>query len=339
MRWLPARRSEPNDAADTPTYMRPWFVLGAVVITVVLGLVVARSVSDTSGQVSGVDTATNQAVDVEDEATPQSTDPDDCPDPGLAVPFEAAELLTLLQAAAADPTIGDIPATSEVQDQLDATAPSPPLSRMTRVRGFAGDSSTVSTCVLSYWTGTSGSMQSLDVVTVAVVDGDQRSDARGRSPRNLPDRWEVVRWLRGVPVPATPARVVPLAFFDETRCSNPDREVSVPVPEGEPNQRLRSALEELISGPAGRSRNAESSVPADLQVLLAEVAGTSVRVELTPTSDETMTRCEGTAAHAQIVQTAQAVAAESAPADPGPDARSVDVEVVVQGTRVQTLRG
>ena len=168
-------------------------------------------------------------------------------EPDERVELDAAELLRVFEAAVADPAVGDIPATAEVQAQLDANAPSPPLSRMTRIRGFAGGAGSWSTCVLSYWMGSDGPMRSLDVVTVEVVSGTDRSDtpsstSRSRRGSDTPsDRWEVTRWLRGEPVRAPRGRAVPVAFFNGSGCSNPDREVSVPVPDGAPGDRVVSA--------------------------------------------------------------------------------------------------
>ncbi|MEZ5237878.1 MAG: hypothetical protein R2716_02615 [Microthrixaceae bacterium] len=268
-RWRAAKPEEPvapelaDDEEGRPTYLRGWFVTAVVVVALLLAALTFRvATTDPPADVEAGASADTD-VDVEAEATPQSTNPDDCPEPGMSIPFEAAELLTLLQTAAADPDVGDIPATDEVQDQLDAAEPSPALTRMTPC-GFAGDSSTVSTCVISYWSSATGEMQSLDIVTVAAVPGDERSDRDGRDG-DLPDRWEVIRWLRGVPQPQARTRAVPLAYFNGNGCSRPDRMVSVPVPDGNPNERLRSALEELISGTAGRSMTASSSVPADLR--------------------------------------------------------------------------
>ena len=333
-----SEKREPEETDPRPTYMKGWFVAGAVILALLAWLLTTRVLLPPAPDETESEQIADSEVDVQAESTPQSTDPNDCPEPGITIPFEAAELLTLLQTAAADPTVGDIPATEEVQDQLDATDPSPPLARMTRVRGFAGDSTTVSTCVISYWVGATGLMQSLDVVTVAEVDGDERSDADEDGSDELADRWEVIRWLRGVPQPQARTRAVPIAFFNGSGCSRPDRFVSVPVPDGTPDERLRSALEELISGTAGRSRSVSSSVPADLQVVATEVDGTSVRVVLTRTSDDSMTRCEGTGAYAQVVATAEAVAAESLTSDGDGEVPDVDVEVVVGGVPVETLR-
>lgn len=268
------------------------------------------------------------------------------------MPLDAAELLAVFMAAVADPAVGQLPAAQEVQDQIEATSPSPPLTRMTRVRGFAGRSGTWSTCVMSHWMGTQGPMQSLDVVTVAVIEGRDRSDAGSSGDRNdgssrsrtrdrsqqLGDRWEVTRWLRGEPVPTERTRVAALSFFDGSGCSQPDREVSVAIPEGSPDSRLRTALEELISGSVGRSPTVSSSVPLDIQVLDATVEGSSVRVVLTPSMNKGMSRCEGTAAYAQVVDTASAIAAESLTPDDDGDPPEVDAEVIVAGRSVDTLR-
>jgi hypothetical protein len=112
----------------------------------------------------------------------------------------------------------------------------------------------------------------------------------------------------------------------------------VAIPVGSPDSRLRTALEELISGSVGRSPTVSSSVPLDLQVLDATVDGSSVRVVLTPTVNQDMSRCEGTAAYAQVVGTARAIARETLNPDNTGDAAEVAVDVVVGGRSVDTLR-
>lgn len=356
-----------------PTYLRARFVLAVVALAALLGLLMFRlgDVAPVRHQDRTADE--RPAMDVQAETSPRSTDPDDCPEPGAAVSFDAVEILAVFMAAVADPDVGEIPAVPEVQDQIDATAPSPPLSRMTRVRGFAGEPGTWSTCVMSYWMGAKGPMQSLDVVTVAVVrgadggDGDDgtsgadrggdRSGVRSGDQGDADDeystgsasrgsggrsgsagqRWEITRWLRGVPQPVPLTRVAPLSFFDGSGCSGPDRVVSVPIASGPPEDRLRAAIEELVSGPAGRSPTVSSSVPLDLQVLDASVEGTVARIELTPTSEEDMSRCEGTAAYEQVVGTAEAIAAETLGPE-GAGRSGVQVDVVVEGRSVDTLR-
>ncbi|MEZ5267092.1 MAG: GerMN domain-containing protein [Microthrixaceae bacterium] len=334
----------PHDSPEgdsTPTYLRPRFVAGVVLLAILAGYVMFRLGSTGSVDLSAETGSASPVVDVQDEAAPPSTDPDDCPQPDERVELDAAELLRVFEAAVADPAVGDIPATAEVQAQLDANAPSPPLSRMTRIRGFAGGAGSWSTCVLSYWMGSDGPMRSLDVVTVEVVSGTDRSDtpsstSRSRRGSDTPsDRWEVTRWLRGEPVRAPRGRAVPVAFFNGSGCSNPDREVSVPVPDGAPGDRVVSALEELISGPVGRSPTASTLVPSDLQVLEASVEGPRATVVLTRTSDSGLSRCEGTGALAQVVETTEAVLAETVDPDGGAD---LDVEVIIDGEPVDTLR-
>lgn len=340
----------PPDGESTPAYLRARFVIGVVVLAVVLGFIMTRVGTARTVQDSGRPMDEPPAVDVGASTTPRSTDPDDCPEPGARVPLDAAELLTVFMAAVADPTVGQLPATKEVQGQIDATAPSPPLTRMTRVRGFAGEPGTWSTCAMSYWMGAEGPMQSLDVVTVAVVSGEDRSGAdsgadrdedtdrsRTRSQQSA-ERWEVTRWLRGEPQPTPRTRVASLSFFNGSGCSRPDREVSVAIPVGPSDSRLRTALEEVISGSVGRSPTASSSVPLDIQVVDATVDGSSVRVVLTPTADQDMSRCDGTAAYAQVVGTASAIARESLDPDSGGEPAEVDVEVIVSGGPVDTLR-
>ncbi len=275
--------------------------------------------------------------------------------------MDAAQLLAVFEAAVADPSLGTPPASEAVEKQLEATSPLPTLTRMTRIRGFSGGDGSWATCVMSYWMGPDGPMQSLDVVTLEVVDGADRSDAGGddgsgasdtgdesgsssgsnssrNRSRDLADRWEVTKWLRGQPQPVPRTRVAALSFFDGSGCSKPDRQVSVGINDGSPDERLRSALEELISGPSGRSPNVSSSVPVDLQVVDVTVDGSSVLVTLSPTSDRSLTRCEGTAGYAQVVGTAKAIARESLPPDDGGDPADVDVEVLVEGKTVDTLR-
>lgn len=340
-----------SGAEPSPWYLRARFVIGMVLLAALLVFITTRVGPARSHRSSDRTAEERPAVDVGAGTTPRSTDPDDCPKPGTPVPLGAAELLTVFMAAVADPAVGQVPASPEVQGQIDATAPSPPLTRMTRVRGFAGQAGTWSTCMLSFWMGPQGPMQSLDVVTVTAVAGTQGIEAasnddqddssddsdRARSEERG-EHWEVTRWLRGEPRPTRRSRVAPLSFFDGSGCSRPDRLVSVPIPEGSPDDRLRSALEELISGSVGRSPTVSSSVPLDIQVLDTAVEGTSVRVALTKTASDSMSRCEGTAAYAQVVDTATAIAAESLTPDAEGELPEVDVDVVVDGRSVDTLR-
>ncbi len=337
--------SEDPPGEKAPSYLRARFVLGVVALAVLLGFVMARLGDVAPVQRRDRTADERPAMDPGAETSPGSTNPDDCPEPGVGVPFEAAQLLGMFMAAAADPGIGAIPASQEVRDQIESAAPSPPVSRMTRLRGFAGETGNWSTCVRSYWTGTEGPMQSLDVVTVALVGGSERAGADGSSGRPAATggrRWEITRWLRGMPQPVPLTRVVPLSFLDGSGCSRPDREVSVPVVVGPPGDRLRAALEELVSGPVGRSPTASTSVPVDLQVLEATLEGFAVRIELTRTADDDMSRCEGTTAYDQVVATAEAVAAETlgaeVVADGGAGTSGVQVEVLVDGRAVDTLR-
>lgn len=356
MAWRAKRTSGdqgvPPEVEPTPWYLRARFVIGMVLLAAVLGFVTTRVGPARSVKSSDRAADERRAVDVDAGTTPRSTDPDDCPRPGSAAPLGAAELLTVFMAAVADPAVGQVPASPEVQRQIEATAPSPTLTRMTRVRGFAGQAGTWSTCVLSYWMGPQGPMQSLDVVTVTSVagawrgevatdddqDDDQDDDSEPTRSDKPGEHWEVTRWLRGEPRPTKRSRVAPLGFFNGSGCSRPDRQVSVAIPEGPPDSRLRSALEELISGSVGRSPTASSSVPLDMQVLEATVKGTLVRVELTRTASDTMTRCEGTAAYDQVVETATAIAQESLMPDGEGELPEVHVDVVVDGRSVDTLR-
>lgn len=359
MAWRARKKTRepvsPPYGEPTPSYLRARFVISVVALAAVLALLVTRVGPARAAQSSGRAADERPAVDVGAGTTPRSTNPDDCPKPGTSAPIDAAELLTVFMAAVADPAVGQLPASAEVQRQVEATAPSPPLTRMTRVRGFAGQAGTWSTCVVSYWMGARGPMQSLDVVTVTAVRGagsgevgssDDRDDDSGDSNDDsersrtdeLGEHWEVSRWLRGEPRPTERSRVAALSFFNGSGCSRPDRQVSVAIPEGSPQSRLRSALEELISGSVGRSPTVSSSVPLDIQVLDASVDGTSVRVVLTKTYDDSMNRCEGTAAYEQVVETATAIAAESLIPDGEGDLPEVHVDVVVDGRSVDTLR-
>lgn len=352
MAWRATKKTRepvaPTYGEPTPSYLRPRFVVSVVALAALLALLVTRVGPARAAQSAGRAVDERPAVDVGAVTTPRSTNPDDCPKPGTSAPIGAVELLTVFMAAVADPAVGELPASAEVQRQIEATAPSPPLTRMTRVRGFAGQAGTWSTCVLSYWMGARGPMQSLDVVTVTAVRGagsgevgssDDRDDDSERSrAEESGEHWELSRWLRGEPRPTERSRVASLSFFNGSGCSRPDRQVSVAIPEGSPQSRLRSALEELISGSVGRSPTVSSSVPLDIQVLDASVDGTSVRVVLTRTSDDSMNRCEGTAAYEQVVETATAIAAESLIPDGEGDMPEVHVDVVVDGRSVDTLR-
>lgn len=341
---------EHPDGEQTPAYLRPRFVIGVVVLCLLLGFVMYRLGSSGGIDLESEQSASNPVVDVEDEAAPPSTDPADCPPPGEPVELEAAELLRVFQAAVADPEIGAPPASDEVEAQLEAAAPSPVLSRMTRIRGFVGGTGSWSTCVLSYWMGSEGPMRSLDVVTLAVVSGsddsssddgnsdgsdsDSDEDSDGEQGDDGDERWEVTRWLRGEPVPTPRTRAVPVMYFNGSGCSNPNREVSVTIPDGSAEDRIRGALEELASGSVGRSPTATTLVPADVQVEEVSVQGNRARIVLTPTL-ESLSGCEGRGAYAQVSETAEAVLADAVDPAGDPD---VDVEIVIDGESVDTLR-
>jgi hypothetical protein len=350
--------------------MRWWFVLGVAGIAALLGWALHRwgtggeAAPDTKDAV--VATAPGEA-----EGPPPAPEPgqrQDCPDPGAPVEPDAAALVQLFMAEASGLGLGGVPASDEVEAQLEADEPSPPVTRMTRVRGFVGSPDQWSTCVLSTWTGPDGPTESLDVVTVRRVEAtrsagssagddedgaedDADSDAeddgvttttrRSTStttttrPRSGRTRWEVSRWLRGVPQAVPTTRAATVAFYDTPgSCGDPDRLASVPVRDGEPPARLELALEELISGTTGRAATASSQVPSDVQVLRAEVTGSRAVVELTPTGED-LTRCQGTAAYDQVRDTAAAIVAERSPEV---SAAGVDVEVLVEGREVSSLR-
>lgn len=344
--------------------MRWWFVLGVAGVAVLLGWALHRW-----GTGGGVDRNTEDEVVAtvpgEAEGAPPPPEPgrrQDCPEPGAPVEPDAAALVQLFMAEASGLGLDGVPASEEVEAQLEAGEPSPPVTRMTRVRGFVGEPGQWSTCVLSTWTGPDGPTESLDVVTVRRaevspgagsstdggeddaeqgVDGDATSSTRRTStttttrPRSGRTRWEVSRWLRGVPQAVPTTRAATIAFYDNARsCGDPDRLASVPVQDGEPAARLELALEELISGTTGRASTASSQVPSDLQVLRTEVGGARAVVELTPT-EEDLTRCQGTAAYDQVRETAAAIVAE---ASPELTAAGVDVEVIVDGQQVSSLR-
>ncbi|MFV0317571.1 MAG: hypothetical protein ACK5O2_11515 [Microthrixaceae bacterium] len=361
-----ARSDQPSPypGDETPTYLRARFVAGVVVLSLLLGFVMYRLGSSGAVDVDASGRSAGPVAEVEDEAIPSSTDPADCPAAGEPVELEAAQLIRVFEAAAADTSVGGVPATAEVTRQLEVSAPSPALSRMTRIRGFVGTSGSWSSCVFSYWNGPEGPMQSLDVVTVALVPASERSDRNGsdsgggsrsttsssfatttttaRSGSSRPsgtsrstsrDRWEVTRWFRGQPAPVAHSVVVPVMYFNGSGCGTPDRVVSVSVPDGTLPERITGALDELMSGAVGRSPSASTLVPADVSVIGVSVDGSRARIELTPTRESELSRCEGQGALAQVVKTAEGVISDAL----GPDV-DPEVEVVVEGRTVSTLR-
>lgn len=333
---------------EPPTYTRPRFVAAVVLGCAVLAAGIwwlgntGNVVLDEQGEkLPTFEAGSAEAVDV-----PEPGRREDCPDPRASVEFEAAELVALFGATATGGGFGDLPASAEVQDQLEARSPSPAVNRVTRIRGWTGGTGSWSTCVLSSWVGPDGPMQSIDIVTASVVPGDERSDAVGddeddddrdtaRSRDDLEDRWEITAWIRGVPEDPPPSRAATVEFYNSKRaCRRPDRPASVPVPDASPNERLVYALEELVSGTPGRANSAATLVPADTQVLEASVGDGRARVVLTPTLDD-LSRCEGTGAYEQVRDTAAAMAAETIPFG---DDLDPEVEVVIAGETVDSLR-
>ncbi len=321
----------------TPTYARPWFVAAVVAGCVAAGFVIW--LIGNSGNVNlGSDDGELVQLPTPGVGAGETPEPgrrEDCPEPGAAVEYEAAELVQLFGASATGGGFGDLAASQAVLDLLEERAPSPTVTRMTLIGGWFGENGQWSTCVLSSWIGTNGPMQSIDIVTASVVSGSDRSDAGDdEDDEDLPDRWEVTGWLRGVPESPPPTRAVSIAFFNSKRaCRGPDRSASVPVEDGDQSFRLLQALEELGSGTPGRANSATTKVPADMQVIEAAVVDGRARVVLTPTSDE-LSKCDGTASWGQVHDTAAAIAAEALPEG----ADEPEVEIVIDGADVDTLR-
>ena len=325
---------------EQPTYAKPWFVA-----VTVLGCAVLAWVIYLLGSTGSTVDEAAEAVSVPEGDTPAVVDKleparrEDCPDPGEPVEYEAAELLQLFAATATGGGFGDLPATGDVQALLEANDPSPVLNRLTRIGGWTGGPGSWSTCVLSYWLTSDGPMQSIDLVTAAVVAGSERSDIDPEEddddPEDLPDRWEITSWVRGVAVDPPATRVAAVEFYNSKRaCRRPDRPASVPVEGEDPDDRLLHALEELASGTPGRANSATTRVPADLQVVDATVSDGRAVVVLTPTLAD-LSNCEGTAAFEQVRETAAGVAAETIPFG---DGREPEVEVVIDGAAVDSLR-
>ncbi len=335
---------EPEE--PTPSYLRPRFVLAVVISATLLGLgIFAWGNSGTVVLTPEGEVASSLPErEMAPEVVPEAASPETCPEPGKPVELEAAELISLFGASATGGGFASLPATEEVIEQVDATTP--PVTRMTRIRGFEGEPGSWSTCVVSSWSGPEGPEQSLDVVTVELVAGADRSDLEeagsgSRRKKDLEDRWEVTSWLRGVAVPAPELQVATVAFYNSDRgCRRPDRQASVLIADEAPSNRLVAALEELISGTPGRANTASSKIPPDIQVIEAEVSAGGARVVLSPTSDDSLSKCDGTAAFEQVRDTAAAIVGESLPgADANADGTDSDVavEVIVAGKDVTTL--
>lgn len=344
-----AQQPHAPEEDETPAYLRPWFVATVFVGCAALAGIIywlgntGNVVLDSEGEaVPAFESGSAEALDVPEPGRRQ-----DCPDPGDRVEYEAAELVQLFEATATGGGFGSLPAATEVQDQLEATAPAPPVNRMTRIRGWTGETGSWSTCVLASWVGPDGPMQSIDIVTASVVPASERSDvdsqdededdrrSSSRSRSNLEDRWEVTTWLRGVPEQPPPSRAATIEFYNSKRaCRRPDRSASIPVPDEDASARLLFAIEELASGTPGRANSAATRLPADTQVLESTVSDGRAKVVLTPTVTD-LSRCKGTAAFEQVRDTAGALAQETIPFG---DDRDPEVEVVIEGEVVDTLR-
>jgi len=317
-----------NHTEELPTYLRPRFVISVVVAAVVVGLLLHWLGSpDNKAEITAADgPSRTQPVDagVTKQPVAAAASVDNCPAPG-AVDLEAAQTVSDFMEGVATPGAPEVPASEEIQEVIEAAAPSPAVLRMTRIRGFSPtDAASVLTCVVSTHVTSSGVTTSLDFLRVEGT-GD--------------DEWEVTEWAQGQQQALVGTRVVGLTYFDSGEgCRGPDRLVSVQNPAGAPGDRLRRAMEELTSGTAGRAVDADTQIPPDVQVVDARVEGDRAIVVLTPTTED-MTRCEGTGAAEQVVETARAVLAESLPPPEDEDDEPAgEVELQIEGEVVTTLR-
>lgn len=314
---------------EFPAYLRPRFLVVVLVLAGLAGYLLylwgtPEPVALTSGD-ADVTRSTIARDDVPAAETPVAAGAD-CPS-AAAVNLEASMAIAEFMEGAATPEAPTVPATEEIQSIIDEAAPAPAVLRMARLGGFKTSGASVSTCVVSTESDTSGVTRSIDRVLVEAID----------------DEWVVTGWTRGGRQPEGDVEAVALAFFDdEGSCRNPDRMVSVRVPTGTASQRLRRAVEEVFSGPTGLAPGATTQLPPDVQVVEATVEGAFARIVLTPTSDD-LTRCEGIGAAEQVVETAEALVladlASAAPdADPDDLVDDITVELVIGGEAVESLR-
>lgn len=335
--WIEIEPWQPPYVEETPAYLRPRFVLGMVVLTALLALVMVRlgdSGTSTTNQLVALPGAERAGSD-EDETTDDDVPTrEDCPPPAGNVNREAADTVRAFLAALSGSRMSGLVIDPDVERQMGEPGEPAPLVRATRIGGFSTAGGKVSSCVRSWWLDGAGMHSSIDVVTVA-------PGAKG---------WRVSFWARGAELTGGQLTTsVPLAFLSSTRrCDDPDRFGSVAVPGDDAEQRVLAALEELMSGPAGRVGSAASQVPADVQVTAVEVEGLAATVELTGTSAK-LSRCQSSAAFSQIVETVRAAVPAGAPVPP-PDTTasrsrggtapspSVLVVVKVDGQVVDTLK-
>jgi hypothetical protein len=317
----------------TPTYLRLRFVIGTVVLAAALAAVLLRWGSPEDRIGSEDVAAPDMSVPAAAEADGAAATAQSCPSAAGGSNLEAAKTIRLFLAATAGQRFEGLQMDPEVEAQLGGAGTAAPLLRATRIGGFSTAEGTVSSCMRAWWFDGEQLRSSIDLVSVSPgLDG-----------------WKVSGWARGQPMPSDELAAVQLAFFNNPkRCDEPDRFASVEVPGGTPDEQLASAMDELLSGAAGRATGAASVVPADVQVVDARVEGLKATVELTGTSEK-LTRCQSSASYDQIVSTASAVVLANVPPSPTPTttARSrkgapqgptVEVEVLVDGQVVSTLK-
>ena len=318
----------------TPAYLRLRFVAGTVALTVLLALVMLRWGGSPdavrSDELASPELSVPAAAEAGDGA---AAAPENCPPAAGGTNLEATKTLRLFLAATSGQRFEGLQLDPEVEAQLGEAGASAPLLRATRIRGFSTVGTNVSSCVRAWWFDGEELRSSIDLVTVT-------PGVKG---------WKVSRWVRGEPMPADQLTAVQLAFFNSSkRCDAPDRFASVEVPGSTPDEQLVAALEELLSGSAGRATGAVSVVPSDVQVVDARIEGLEATVELTGTAEK-LTRCQSSASFDQVVSTASAVVLANAPpaAPTTTTARSrnraselpaVQVEVLVDGQVVTTLK-
>jgi hypothetical protein len=318
----------------TPGYLRLRFVAGTVALTALLALVLLRwggsQDAVRSDQLASPELSVPAAAEAGDG---EAAAPQNCPPATGGANLEAAKTLRLFLAATSGQRFEGLQLEPEVEAQLGEAGAPAPLLRATRIRGFSTEGTNVSSCVRAWWFDGEQLRSSIDLVTVS-------PGVKG---------WKVSGWVRGEPMPTDQLTAVQLAYFNASkRCDSPDRFASVEVPGAGPDEQLVAALEELLSGSAGRATGAVSVVPADVQVVDARVEGLKATVELTGTIEK-LTRCQSSAAFDQIVSTASAVVLTNAPPTAPttttarsrtrtPELPAVQVEVLVDGKVVTTLK-